>query len=94
MKITNEIAKIITFNDLSDEDNVKIVEEGNWEQDGKCQYKTTIFQYDSKFFSLTVSREGSPFTDWYYEWEDSDTFDCTEVEKVEVKSWKWIQKKK
>jgi hypothetical protein len=93
MKITNEIAAMIIFNDLSDEDNVKIVEEGKWKQDGKYQFKTTIFHYDSKFFSLTVSREGSPFTDWYYEWEDSDTFDCPEVEKVEVIKYEWKIKK-
>ena len=89
IKISSYLATAIAHDDLNDKDGIIIVEEGDWIQDGKYQYKTTVFQKDDKFYSLTVSRSGSPFTDWYYEWEDTDEFECYEVEKVEITKYVW-----
>ena len=68
MIITAEQAKLILWED-SEEFN--LVSDDGWKQDGKYQLKTVIFEKeicDDHFYSLTVSRSGSPFTDWYYEW--------------------------
>ena len=86
MKITinADLAKRITFEDIDDQDGLEIIEsDGDWIQ------METVFKMNDKFYSLNVSRSGSPFSDWHYDWEDSNTFDCPEVEKVEVIKYVW-----
>ncbi|WP_443698948.1 hypothetical protein [Pseudomonas sp.] len=50
-------------------------EEGDWDVDHKYQHITNIVlqQSTGKFFEHNVSRSGSPFTDWYYDFEDQGT---------------------
>jgi hypothetical protein len=68
----------------------KIIDEGEWTQDHKYQYRDIIFKFGEKFYCLGSSRSGSPFTDWYYSSEDwNDTVECCEVEKVEVVKYIW-----
>ena len=88
MKITDKMARNLTHEDV---DEGVIIESGDWIQDGKYQYKETIFNHDGKIYSLSVSRSGSPFTDWYYEWEDTNEFDCPEVEKIAEVVYKWVK---
>lgn len=68
----------------------EVVEEGDWSQNNKYQLKDWIFEYEGKFYQLTESRSGSPFTDWYYDSDDwGSQVEVEEVEPVEVKITKW-----
>ena len=72
-----------------------IVHEGEWTQDGKCQYQEIIFKNtgDTKCYSFNISRSGSPFTDWHYDTEYMEEMTCTEVEEVEIitKMWRAVK---
>ena len=63
----------------------EVVEEGEWTQDHKYQHKESVVKHvpTGKYYSYGISRSGSPFTDWYYSYEDGDFPDLTEVEKKE-----------
>ena len=63
----------------------EVVEEGEWTQDYKYQHKKSVVKHvpTGKYYSYGISRSGSPFTDWYYSYEDGDFPDLTEVEKKE-----------
>ena len=79
----------------SDELDLVLHEEGDWDVDTKYQFITNIYFQEStgKYFSVTISRSGSPFTDWYYSFEDSGDklVEVKLVEKVTVvKSWEPI----
>ena len=62
-----------------------VVEEGKWTQDYKYQHKESVVKHvpTGKYYQYEISRSGSPFTDWYYSYEDGDFPDLTEVEKKE-----------
>lgn len=58
-----------------------IVDEGEYVQNGKCQYRQIIFSHNDKLYSLHSDRQGSYHTDWYYGSEYwSDEVECPEVE--------------
>jgi len=78
MKLTEEQAKDLLWGDH--EDDFKVEEESEWTHEHKFQHKEVIFVYGGKFYELNVSRSGSEWTDWYYDF----TLDCPEVEKREV----------
>ena len=63
----------------------EVVEEGEWTQDYKYQHKESVVKHvpTGKYYQYEISRSGSPFTDWYYSYEDGDFPDLTEVEKKE-----------
>lgn len=67
---------------------LKVVEEGEFEQDYKYQSAELIFTDGEKFYSSSVTRSGSPFTDWYY--EDYGDAEVDEVVKKEVTITKWV----
>jgi len=70
------------------------VEEGDWVQVYKQQLKEIVFKYQDHFYSLTESRTGSPFTDWYYDseyWPDEvDLVEVVPVEKI-IKVWERVK---
>lgn len=79
----------------SDELDLVLHEEGDWDVDTKYQFITNIYFQEStgKYFSVTICRSGSPFTDWYYSFEDSGgkLVEVKLVEKVTVvKSWEEV----
>lgn len=90
--LTKQQVRELFREEYSDELGLVLHEEGDWDVDCKYQFMTNIYFQEStgKYFELTVSRSGSPFTDWYYSYEDSGA-DLTEVKLVEkvtvVKSW-------
>lgn len=63
----------------------EIVEEGEWTQDYKYQHQTNIVKHipTGKFYEYSISRSGSPFTDWEYSHSYGDYPDLIEVEKKE-----------
>ena len=65
--------------------NWEVVEEGEWTQDHKYQHKESVVKHvpTGKYYHYEISRSGSPFTDWYYSYEDGDFPDLVEVEKKE-----------
>jgi hypothetical protein len=80
-------------------DDFELIHKDRWEQDGKSQYQQVIYKAkdDGKYYSLWVSRSGSPFTDWYYDQfeyaKEGDTVELTEMTKVEktVVSWEAVR---
>ena len=66
-------------------DDWELVEDGEWSQDHKYQHKESVVKHvpTGKFYHYEISRSGSPFTDWYYSYEDGDYPDLVEVEKKE-----------
>ena len=92
-KIGVELADELMWTDVGDEvESHVVVENGEWIDDGKWQHKSIIFQFNDKYYKLIRSRSGSYFSDWYYDSEDQKEFECDEVEKVEVKTYKWESK--
>lgn len=63
----------------------EIEDVGDWTQDGKYQNKTNIVKHipTGKFYSYSIYRSGSPFSDWHYGHEDGDYPELTEVVKAE-----------
>jgi DNA repair protein SbcC/Rad50 len=64
----------------------------DWEVDNKWQYCEVIVKQFStgKFFSYPLSRSGSPYSDYYYSYEDGGV-ELTEVQKVKkvIETEKW-----
>jgi len=89
MTIDKELAKAIVFDDYLS-DGVEVVERGEWVNEGKYEYSSYVFSKDGAFYELGMGRSGSYHTDWYYDFEDMDSFECSKVEKVEVTTYKWV----
>ena len=89
MKVSNEIAKAILFEDYLPE-GFAIVETEPWEDDGKYSFGGAIFSYEDKFYSIGFTRSGSYHTDYYYCTENGDDYEAAEVEKKEVVTTKWV----
>ncbi|MDF3255020.1 MULTISPECIES: hypothetical protein [Bacillus] len=68
--------------------DVEQVEQDDWTDGGKYSYCQIIFKYEGKHYAFAVTRSGSYFS--YYEYE-YDT-DVTEVEQVTetVEITKWV----
>lgn len=89
MKLDKQTYEDICFGDNGD--NYRIVDSGEWIDDGKCSYKDVIFEFEGKFYSVSYGRSGSYHTDYFYDWEyDDGPFACCEVEKKEVTTTKWV----
>lgn len=66
--------------ELFDEEELEMAQEGEWEQDHKYQFKSSVAKYEDKFYQFSESRSGSYHTDWYY--NDTDVQEVTPVKKV------------
>jgi len=89
IKINSELANQILFEDLDPKSNIEIIKRGDWVSGGKYETKTTIFKKDDKFYRILRSRSGSHFTEYVYDSEYQDEFECTQVEPVEVTVTEW-----
>jgi hypothetical protein len=81
------------FRDDYDELVYMVEEEGQWISEGKYEYKDIIFSVLNlnKFYMLSISRSGSYFSDWYYDFEDwNEEIECMEVISKEVTVTHWI----
>lgn len=93
MKITDEQANAIFMEEgwmPSDEDKptFRIVEECDWDDNGKysnCEY---IFEFEGKCYAMGISRCGSYHTDYDYDFD----LTCNEVHQVEVTIKEWRTK--
>ena len=91
IKLTQE-----QFRDLVREEalnDFEQVESSDWEVDYKWQYCEVIVKQIStgKFFSYPLSRSGSPYSDYYYSYEDGGV-ELTEVQKVKkvIETEEWV----
>lgn len=87
MKITETQAEQISAGEvvLIDGKEAKLLEKGEWIDDGKYSIRMVIFTCDGKNYMFYVSRSGSYFTEYNY---DFDT-EAHEVEKVAVTTMVW-----
>ena len=83
--LTNEM--LIDIIDEEEVDGYKLIEQDEWEVDGKCQHMSVIFQHEEKFYKTWVSRQGSYHTDYEYVYPTIEEIE--EVEKVEVVKTEW-----
>ena len=74
-------------------DDFEQVESSDWEVDYKWQHCEVIVKQLStgKFFSYPLSRSGSPYSDYYYSYEDGGV-ELTEVQKVKkvIETEEWV----
>ena len=76
-----------------DSELLTLIEEGDWDVDGKYQTCQLIFidQESQNHYSIPIYRSGSPFSEYYYCWEDwRGTKECHQVKQVEVTTKVWI----
>lgn len=86
MQIKGELADIIFEGYEDGDDEIKIINKGDWIDDGKYSYKETVVEYQNKFYVIQESRSGSYFTDYHY--EDPEIYEVTKrVEMVETTFW-------
>lgn len=65
-----------------DIEEVDVIEDGDWTQEGKYQYSQSIVKFKDTFIQISMSRSGSPFTDWYY--DDTEISVVEEQEEIKV----------
>jgi hypothetical protein len=87
MKVNADLARQIIGDDA---DGWKVLEDGPWISKGKYETCSYIVEHEGKFYTVTDSRSGSPFSYYKYEsreWEEDVEF--VEVERREkvVKYW-------
>lgn len=73
-----------------DSDLYETVEYGDWSQDHKYQHLEGFIVKDNLGFTyelVGVMRSGSPFTDWYYQY---DGVELVRVEKQQVTTEQWV----
>ena len=74
----------------------EVIDEGVWTQDSKYQHKDSLVKHipTGKFYKYCVSRQGSPFTDWFYSYEYGDypiLYEVVQEERTIVqKYWKAV----
>ncbi|WP_185183791.1 hypothetical protein [Bacillus subtilis] len=67
---------------------VELIEEADWSDEGKYSSSEIIFKLDGKYYSFGVSRSGSYFS--YYEYEyDTDVIEVEQVTET-IKITKWV----
>jgi hypothetical protein len=76
-----------TWDIVEDNEKLEVIEEGGWIVDYKWQYCTIIVKYEGKYYEITQSRSGSPFTD--YEYSPSTIIEVAPFEETKViKGWR------
>lgn len=63
-------------------DSVEMLEEGDWTQDHKYQFRLSYVKYKGVIIEIQESRIGSPFTDWFY--EDTGIRECEVKEETVI----------
>ena len=90
IELTQEQFRNLVYEDLEDFEEV---ESSDWKVDYKWQHCEVIVKQFStgKFFSYTLSRSGSPYSDYYYSYEDGGVT-LTEVQKIKrvIETEEWV----
>ena len=90
MKISLQDAKELVFGDAPE--GYLIIEESKWvHSHPKLEEMTVIFQFGNRYYEISNTRSGSPFSDWWYESNDwKGEQEVTEVKKVEKLTYEWV----
>lgn len=87
MQLTSEeFEEVQEASDSIDEkypSNWLLVEKGDWVQDGKYQEQTNIVRDNRTglYYRYSLTRSGSPFSEWYYTHEDESEHYLVQVEQ-------------
>ena len=71
----------------------KLIDNGEWQQDGKSQYCRFIFKdiTTDLLYSAWIGRSGSPFTEWIYDSDhmpdELNNLSPVELKEIVVKEW-------
>lgn len=87
-----DLSDSILCGDSWEEKDLHLIEEGEWTQDYKFQSRDIIFKHQDKYYIISETRSGSPFSHWEYEEHDIDKdgfIECDEVFKKKVLSYEW-----
>lgn len=86
LNLTAEQAEELFMNDGNDE--LVLVDSGEWEQDGKYQNCYFIYKHNEtgEHFRMWIGRSGSYHTDWDYNFYDTQ---LTKVREEEVVTTVW-----
>ena len=49
---------------------LEFVDETDWIQEYKHQHSSVIFKFNEQYYKWEIARTGSPYTDWYYSYDD------------------------
>ena len=93
MKLTYEQTETLfcELEEGEDWEGFKVVDIGEWNDQGKYQYKEIVFEYKDKVWEFTIERSGSYFSDYYFNFREDECGEtATEVEKKEVIIYKWV----
>ena len=79
----------------------EVIEEGEWEQDHKTQFRTSVLKCINsenssdigKLFSIDDSRSGSYHTDWSYDTEYDKSIILHEVEETTISKVVYVRVK-
>lgn len=89
----DEMREVIDLDKNEEYGKYKLIEEGDWDDEGKYQYKEIVFthvNHPGKFFSIVIERSGSYFSEYEYNYNYwGDEVEVTEVKKVEVVKYEW-----
>ena len=94
MRFTKEQVETLFYEDVlvdahGNELAHEIVEEGEWIDSGKYQYKEIVFKVGEKFYRFGITRAGSYWSDYDY-WFD-DAVEVRPVKKViEITTWEAV----
>ncbi len=89
IRLTQEEFKLLVWEGL---DEYEPIEDGSWEVEYEWQHQGRVVKSNTtgKFYLYTLSRSGSPYSDYYFSYEDGGT-ELQEVELQEktivVKEW-------
>lgn len=69
---------------FKESDGIEIIEDNNWDDHGKYQYKCIIFSMNDKYYQTVVTRSGSYFSNYDYQFESPE--EVIKEEKVVTKT--------
>lgn len=91
MKLTQKQAETLFQESVLEDGEIhlEVYEEGDFVSGGKYESADYIVKCHKtgRFYKFDVARTGSPYTDWYYEYDT----DLDEVRQEEVKILKWVK---
>jgi hypothetical protein len=87
----SELGDILS-GDGTEEDAWELIEEGEWVQDYKYQFRAVILRRksDDTYWRYGESRTGSAFSEYHYDDQYEDHYELVQVKKVYVTVHEWM----
>lgn len=82
LEILQEFCDIYCENYYEGPEGSELIQETEWSQDHKYQYKQEVYKYHDLLIEVQLSRSGSYHTNWYYNAPD---FYVVEPEEIVIK---------